>query len=270
MDTLEFGDLDQFLLAQSGRIIHQVWFTNITNKRTAKKLYKRFKKCRDSWKIKNPTWYHIEWDQYMADKLAKTFYPEHYDMYKSYEYSIQRCDTIRYMFLHRYGGIYADMDYYCNKPFDDVFSKFKGNFYLVSSPNNGGKYVSNSLMFSIKGHSFWKRLLIRMEIDKFCPVYYSRHMVIMYTTGPSILTRVYNNNKHRLGLRSWPAKLFHPHGIGENIMSLKDNKVYAMHLGSATWEKKDSKILIYFYLEWKIILFIVIIMLTSIVYSIVN
>ena len=69
MDNLDLVDLDKCLLAQKGRIIHQVWFGTIPNKIVAKKTYIKFKKYRDSWKIKNPTWFHIEWGKKMSDNF---------------------------------------------------------------------------------------------------------------------------------------------------------------------------------------------------------
>lgn len=261
METLDFVDLDRYLISRNGQIIHQIWFGTIPNKRNAAETYKKFKLYRDSWKIKNPTWFHIEWSKKLGEKVVKAFFPEHYDLYKNYQYEIQRCDLLRYFILYRYGGIYADMDYYCNKPFDEAFLRFTNDFYLVSTPNAGNSYVSNSLMYSRPGHVFWKKLILEMEIYKTSPIYYSRHMIIMYTTGPGILTRVYNRNKIKDKLKSLPSELFHPHGITDVILSLKNKKVYAMHIGKGSWEKKDSKILIYFYSEWKFILFIILIMI---------
>ena len=118
---------------------------------------------RDSWKIKNPTWYHIEWDKLLCEELVKTHYMEYWNIFKSYKYEIQKCDISRYFILHRYGGLYVDMDYYCNKPVDEALKIFNKDFYLVSTPNNGGKYVSNSLMYSISNHVFWRRLFIEMD-----------------------------------------------------------------------------------------------------------
>ena len=274
MNTLDFEDLDKYLIAQRGRVIHQVWFKNgIQSKKAAAKSYTKLKIFRDSWKIKNPTWFHIEWDSKLSDRFVKTFFPEHYDMYKNYPYEIQRCDAVRYFFLYRYGGIYADMDYYCNKPFDDALSKFHHNFYLVKSSNeNIGKcYVSNSLMYSHPKHVFWKRLFIEMETHKICPIYYSRHLIIMYTTGPGILTRVYNRYKIKDRLKALPANLFNPHGISDNVLSLRNDNVYSMHVGKGSWEKNDSKILIYLYREGKIVLFIIcVLILPLIIYYLTN
>ena len=268
MDTLDLHDLDTYLLAQKGRIIHQVWFGTIPNKKEAAKTYDKFKIYRDSWKIKNPTWCHMEWSKKLSEQITKAFFPEHWDLYKKYPYEIQRCDMVRYFCLYRYGGIYADMDYYCNKSFDDAFTHFNNDFYLVNTPNVGNSYVSNSLMYSKPGHVFWRRLFLEMEMSQECPIYYSRHLIIMYTTGPGILTRVYNANKIKDRLKSLPHKVFHPHGISDNIMSLRNDKVYAIHLGKGSWEKHDSKIFIYFYKEWKFILFIVLVLiLPLLIYS---
>jgi mannosyltransferase OCH1-like enzyme len=265
MDSLSLEDLDKYLIAQKGRIIHQVWFGTIPNKKEATKTYKKFKIYRDSWKIKNPTWFHMEWNKNLSEQLTKTFFPEHYDMYMKYPYEIQRCDLVRYFCLYRYGGIYADMDYYCNKSFDEALHFFKHNFYLVNTPNVGDSYVSNSLMFSKPNHVFWRRLMLEMEQNRECPIYYSRHLIIMYTTGPGILTRVYNKYKIKDRLKSLPADLFHPHGILDDIMSLRNDKVYSIHIGKGSWETKDSKIFIFLYKEWKILLFIILVMIISLI-----
>jgi len=136
-ETLEFEDLDKYIIAQKGKIIHQVWFGTIPNKQSAKKYYNKLKQCRDSWKIKNPNWCHIEWNKEMCTSLIKFYYPEHQDMVKNYKYEIQRCDPIRYFILHRYGGLYADMDYSCNRPWDEVLKDYTDDLYFVKTTNRG-------------------------------------------------------------------------------------------------------------------------------------
>src|SRR3989344_7475122 len=137
--SLDFDDLDRYLLSQNGRIIHQVWFGTIPNFTKAKKTYDSLKQCRDSWKIKNPKYFHIEWNKKMCIDLIKYFYPQHENMFKNYTYDIQRCDAIRYFILHRYGGLYADMDYFCNRGWDEVIEKYPLSLYLVQTPNRGSE-----------------------------------------------------------------------------------------------------------------------------------
>jgi len=259
MSTSEEKHIDQdaLLLSRTGKIIHQVWFA-LSDK--SDELYDKYASFRESWNRNEPEWYRMEWNEPFSKWLAKTHFPEFFDTYMSYPYDIQRVDMIRYMALSRYGGWYADMDYYCNKPLQDAHRAFPHDFYLVESPNVGG-YVSNSLMYSTPNHVFWKRLLIAMEHYKNPPRYYSRHLVIMHTTGPSILTQVFNAYKARDRLNTLPAKLFHPTGITTNITRLIDHPdVYAFHAGHGTWEGVDSKLLVTVYRHKWLFLFILFIM----------
>jgi mannosyltransferase OCH1-like enzyme len=266
MDQLDFKDLDNYLISQKGNIIHQIWFGLIPNKNQAKKDFIKLKKYRDSWLIKNPKWSYICWNYDNCLSLMKYCFPEHLDMYKKYTYNVQRCDAVRYFILYRYGGLYADMDYYCNKPFDEAFAIYKNDIYLVETPNKFENeiHVSNSLMYSKPKHNFWKSLFIELEINKETPYYYySKHLIVMTTTGPNILNKVYHKNKHRFKLDYFPQKLFHPYGLNDEIITnLNDRpELFAMHLGKGSWENKDSKFGIFLYLEYKFLLFIISILL---------
>lgn len=255
MEELSFEDLDNYLLNSKGKIIHQIWFGLIPNKRVAKKQFEKLRKYRDSWILNNPNWKYYCWNYENCEKLVKTFYPQHLEMYRKYPYLIQKCDTVRYFILDRYGGIYADMDYICIKSFEMVFEKYKGNFYLVETPNklNNEIHISNSLMYSIPGHVFWKKLFIELEQNQTAPIYYGRHLTIMFTTGPAILNKVFNRYKFLYKLEYFPFEYFHPKGLTTDISINDRNKIYAMHKGHGSWETKDSKILIFLYQEMYII-----------------
>lgn len=272
MSDLNFEDFDKYLLNQNGRIIHQIWFGTIPNKRTARKTYQKMKLYRDSWKIHNPTWCHIEWDKDMCKQLVSECFSEHADMFGRYKYEIQRCDTIRYLILYRYGGWYADMDYYCNRPVDEALEKFTNDIYFVQSPNStigqDKDHISNSLMYSIPKHKFWKKLMIELEMGQKVPYYYPKHVEVMFTTGPGILNRVYSKYKFKYRVKSLPHKLFHPFGIKDDKMSLSgNNEVYAVHVGKGSWENNDSKFLLTLVREWKFMLFVIIVMILPVIYN---
>lgn len=263
MDELSFEDIDNYLLSQQGKIIHQIWFGTIPNKRAARKALEGLKKYRDSWLVKNPDWTYMCWNLNRCNSLINTHYPEHREMYEKYPWPIQKCDCVRYFILHRYGGLYADMDYCCIKPFTLVLTEYTNPIYLVETPNKVSKdtHVSNSLMYSKPGHVFWKKLFIEMEKHKIKPYYYGRHLTIMFTTGPGILNRVYNRYRIKYKLDHFPYQKFHPLGLTMESASCKD--VYAIHMGKGSWETNDSKVLIFLYTEHKILLFIIGIMLLN-------
>lgn len=190
------------------------------------------------------------------------FYPEHAEMIQNYRYEIQRCDAVRYLILHRYGGWYADMDYYCNKPLDEAMLTYTNSVYLVQTPNSvigsNDDYISNSLMYSIPKHPFWNEVMVDLQKNQTLPLYYSRHLTIMFSTGPAILNQTYSRCKSRYKIKSLPWKLFHPYGIKDNKLTLKNNlEAYAIHIGKGSWEENDSKFLIFWLREWKLLAFVI-------------
>lgn len=259
MDDLSFEDLDNYLRKQKGKIIHQIWFGTIPSKKAAKKAFESLRKYRDSWLNQNPSWTYVCWNLEKCKDLVKNYYCQHKEMYDNYPYPIQKCDTVRYFILHRYGGLYADMDYYCKRSWDEVLNNYTNDIYLVETPNkiSDETHVSNSLMYSRAGHVFWNKLFIELEKNQETPLYYGKHVTIMFTTGPGILNRVYTLYKLRYHLDYYPYKLFHPYGLNSDILSLNDKQnVYALHIGKGSWESYDSKWLIFLYQEYGIIIFV--------------
>jgi len=119
-------------------------------------------------------------------------------------------------------------------------------------------------MYSVPNHPFWRKLFIELEkAYENIPWYYSRHIQIMYSTGPSFLNRLYTRYQEPFDLHSFPARWFHPIGLDEHLLSLNnlDPKINAVHLGKGSWEHQDSKILIFFYCNYPIILFVILTLL---------
>lgn len=50
------------------------------------------------------------WTDELALDFIKTHYPWFLPTYLGYKFDIQRADVIRYFVLHKYGGIYMDLD----------------------------------------------------------------------------------------------------------------------------------------------------------------
>ncbi len=270
MSDLCLEDLDKILFAQKGRIIHQIWFGLIPTKREAKKVYEKMKIYRDSWKIKNPTWFHIEWNKPMCIQFVHLFYPEHTALFKNYKYEIQRCDAIRYLLLHRYGGWYVDMDYFCNRPLDEAHASFPGDIFLVQTPNafiNEEKdYVSNSLMYSTPQNAFWKQIMVELEKNQNPSLFMSKHLVVMFTTGPGIVNRVYSRYKYKYKVKSLPYKLFQPFTVNDMKTTKLDPDVFAMHAAKSTWAGKDTEFFNMIMREWKILALILCLFLIPIFY----
>jgi mannosyltransferase OCH1-like enzyme len=120
-------------------------------------------------------------------------------------------------------------------------------------------------MYSFTGHPFWRQLMIELEKIKDYPYYYGKHISVMFTTGPGILNRIYSRYKYKYKLKSLPWKLFHPFGIGDDKLKLRNNKeVFAIHLGNGSWEQKDSGFFLFCLTEWKMLVLILVFLILNI------
>jgi len=87
------------------RIIHQTWKTDV--------LPEKFRAFAASWRERNVGWTYRLWSDRELLEFIAAHYPAYLDIYCSYRQGVQRADAARYMLLHHFGGIYADIDAEC-------------------------------------------------------------------------------------------------------------------------------------------------------------
>ena len=84
------------------KIIHQSWKTT--------EIPEKWKISKQKWLELHPDYLYILWTDEMNLKLVETYYPDYLDQFNNYKYNIQRADFSRICYLHRYGGLYSDLD----------------------------------------------------------------------------------------------------------------------------------------------------------------
>ena len=110
-------------------------------------------KCRESWLKCFPNHEHRFWNDEDIDNLVYNNYPQYWEMYNSFPVHIMKIDFIRFCFMDKFGGIYADLDYYCYKNFEHVLVN---DSYVVENPF-GNDPIENSLMASVPNSFFFKQ-----------------------------------------------------------------------------------------------------------------
>lgn len=179
--------------------------------------------CRSTWKNLFPKseWSHIFWGDLECEDFVKTEYPQYYEMYMSYDKIIQKSDVVRYLFLHKYGGIYADLDYMAIKNF---YQDLPENMVSVcESPFNGWEKVQNSLMASNPGNPFWIKVMeeVRDRVDE---------EDILRSTGPILLGDVMDKNLEVVN--TLPSEFFNPKPGTPDFSS---TNIVAKHYGTRSW-----------------------------------
>lgn len=241
------------------RIIHQIWWQG------QDKIPENLKKSHNSWKLHHPNWQIKVWDLYNMNQLIQTEYPWFSQIFDQYEYPIQRADAIRYFFLHYYGGVYVDMDLFCQKSITPVIEKMESQQLKLAFCKSGHlNYLSNWMIISTAHNAFWPQLWKEM-INKYdyknCWKCIGKHMKVMYTTGPAIL----NNCIQKTGVK------FMTLGDGFNNCTACDPKpckcdnCYVINLNIGGWNSWDSKLFNWTLCNWKKILLISILVIAMIV-----
>ena len=239
------------------KFIFQTWKTNdIPNK---------WKDAQQSVINKNPNYKYKLYTDKENRNIIKKYFPFFLETYDSFEYHIQRVDAVRYCILYLYGGIYLDLDYVCNKSFDELENN-KNNenksIFLNKSINQSWTYT-NSLMISIKKNDpFWLKCIYRMMQP--IPWYlFGKHLKVMNTTGPLMLTHVVKNNIDVV----YTLDIIQSCDVCNIDFCPINNKYILTPIAGSSWISTDTKIYIWMYCnKYKLILFIIVIICVFFIY----
>jgi len=149
------------------RIIHQ------TAKSEAD-LNPMYKASRHSWQHHHPDWEYKFWNDTDIVDFMESHYPTFMDTWNLFPMQIMRIDAVRYFWMHHYGGIYADMDYFALRNWGSFFSKEEAETQIIipmlydakispqgtptfhKGSHRHGQAVCNALLMSKPQHPFWK------------------------------------------------------------------------------------------------------------------
>lgn len=145
------------------KLIHQSWKT----KNIPHSIYK--KEWIDSWKQKNPGWEYKFWTDEDNRNLVKEFYPQYLELYDSYERPIAKADISRFFYMHKHGGLYADLDFMCLKSMDLVIDGEKINLgkQKMQSEFLSKNSIPNALIYSPPGEIFWIQCIEELKHHKY-------------------------------------------------------------------------------------------------------
>lgn len=125
------------------KIVHQV------APRDKKCWHPMWKLCRESWEKNFSEFEMILWcdDDGIngIDKFVEENYPQYYKDYNKLDKHILKLDCARYLILHKYGGIYADMDIFC---YQNFYEDLNINSVCLLSGSKEGDIVENSMIAS--------------------------------------------------------------------------------------------------------------------------
>jgi mannosyltransferase OCH1-like enzyme len=195
-------------------------------------------KCQESWKRNYPDYEYRMWSDADLDNLIKEKFPEYLHLYMSYPRNIHKIDVARYFILYEYGGIYADMDFECIRPFMDRIDDSKVNVAESQHLEETGEELQNALMISPEKHPFW------LEVFKDLPEHTdddTRGLGPVWTTGPYVIIRTNNANPglmHALPRDNFSPKTETYARAGRETFTddrRADPNIFTVHHGTCAW-----------------------------------
>lgn len=223
------------------KLLHQTW-----KDATIPPDLKSFQR---SWQSHHPDWQYCLW----TDSDIREFIRQHYawflPIYDQYPEHIMRVDAVRYFILSHYGGVYADLDFQCLKPFDTLLADKQVVLGLeppahldVHFPKTGPltQLVCNAFMASVPGHPFWEHVFKQL-------VAYHRAGDPLDATGPFLLTRAYESYAPKNAITLAPSDLLYPISSEQAWRELKPavqaaiaERAYAVHHWHGTWWREAA------------------------------
>ncbi|WFC94587.1 hypothetical protein MBRA1_001220 [Malassezia brasiliensis] len=222
------------------RIIHQTWKTDT--------LPPQWAKTRAGCAAMMPDYDYMLWTDKSSRELIASDYPWFLPVFDAYPHNIQRADAIRYFVLHKYGGIYMDLDIGCKRRLDSLLR------FEAILPKTIPVGVSNDLMFAAKGHPFVMQLT--ENLARFNHNFLTPYATVMFSTGPMFVSAVYRmfSDAHPAVTPSTPAQPTQGfHGVrvlpkslyGKNAMPGEAPDSFFEHMYGSSWHEGDAGFLIF-------------------------
>jgi hypothetical protein len=177
-----------------------------------------WKDCRKSWGRNFSGFEFKFWnDKEDIDSLVKDHYSQYWGMYQSLPAHIMRIDFARLCMLHKYGGIYADMDVFCYRNFYNLLTG--ADLFIMEAPY-GDIPVENALMVSVKENPFFLEVMqaAQNNISQKFPVLKdnfenleNRKVIAFEAAGPGLIYEVLKNHQGSYVVLN--GDLFNNHGM---------------------------------------------------------
>lgn len=200
------------------RIVFQTW-------KSTTEIPDNMRYWHDTWKIYNPNYEHLLWDDGMNRQMIEDKFPWFLDVFDGYSHNINRADAIRYFFLYTHGGIYADMDFECLREFDTLLDQYKqydiifGRMRTREGDNNGNaNNIPNAIMVSKSREIFWLYVIRQLMLNK-------DRIGVEEQTGPVMLKEALENYISQTSTKTGQEWLNDM--INKMPDNLKPNKMYS-------------------------------------------
>lgn len=205
-------------------------------------LSPQFQKNMDLMRAFYPDWdirFHSDGD---IEHFVKEYFPEYYlNTFSKMPQKIMKIDTVRYMWMHVYGGVYCDFDIRFFRKIE-----FVEGATFISRPWTHPKAddipisIHNCIFASTKGHPIWLEILkgIASNVSQLSSFKIIRKVLkqpkVFDVTGPNAISRIVGQNVNSESLSD--ILILPSHYVYQsNKSSSPRDEAFVEHEMSRTW-----------------------------------
>jgi mannosyltransferase OCH1-like enzyme len=199
---------------------------------------------------------HYFWTDENADQFFEEYYPWFMDTWNSYPSIVQRADALRYFVLHKFGGVFLDMDLFCRNPLDPLISHLEsitphqhrkhpqGRMYILAesghphmllAPKANPVGVSNGFIISSRGHPLLSQMIT--FLPRFNLFFLLSYATVMFSTGCMYIS----SHMQLFTRRQWGKNTVLVLDGVENMLNGNVDTPLFRHLGTSSWHSSDAK-----------------------------
>ncbi|OCL09955.1 glycosyltransferase family 32 protein [Glonium stellatum] len=186
-----------------------------------------WKAARKACQAVHPGYNFTIWTDAEVGHFVAREFPGMVNTWQSYRYTIQRADSIRYMIMYKYGGIFLDSDLHCLRSLDPL-----RRFPFVA-PAARPIGLSNGFFMAAPGHPLLKALVENLpyfNINWFGIPY----ATVMFSTGCHYMSSIHSISPYAADLRV----LWGPNNL--HRLSGHVRTPLFEHLGSSSWHSDTA------------------------------
>lgn len=136
----------------------------------------------------NPNFTFMIWSGKSCLELIQKKYPSLLDKYKSLTSPISKCDFVRLLILHRFGGIYSDCDRICQYNYSGLINTEDYDVILGIIPSRLIRIIQNDIIIAKQGSDFLMHCakhVVQSSAN-------NEPMRVNKTAGPEFITKMYD------------------------------------------------------------------------------
>jgi mannosyltransferase OCH1-like enzyme len=208
-----------------------------------------------AWKQLHADYQYILWTDEQLRQLIADDYPWLLATYDAYPHDTQRWDASRFAILHKYGGVYADLDIQAVERIDALLEGQQ--LLLPHTPNVG---LTNALMASVAEHPFMSEALRLLPAYAHAWYHLSKHNTVLSSTGSTYLWALYMRWPDTA--ESEPPALMQAHTWGkcsvcrppttQHDPDLPEGRPLFKHARGSSWHALDSTLLLFLFCKMEL------------------